>query len=357
MATAAAPEVYTTVPPQPKEKKPGQLLPWQVEQYFEKGYVVVPYFFQAEELAPVVAGIEECVSELADKLFEGGKINDKHDKAGFYERLTLLNKEFKGAAVLLHKRGYLPAAFQQLWGNDRLLNVVEQLIGPDIAGHPVWNLRTKTPFNEQTTVPWHQDNAYMDESCASTLQVTAWIPLIDATVETGCLQMISGGHRKGITAKHTCCVGDTWYVGLDEEEMERTLDVDVERDIVTCEVPMGGVVFFNNCTPHRSLENKSNKVRWSLDLRWQHPDKPNGFHGLKESLTMRRKSQPNMTIDWEPFATWDRNKEQAEDVGYFEDVFDATIHGPWMKRWEIVHHNKHTASMDSDQDMRNITKA
>ena len=47
-------------------------------------------------------------------------------------------------------------AFRALWSNERLLNVVEQLIGPDIAGHPVWNLRTKTPQNEATTVPWHQ---------------------------------------------------------------------------------------------------------------------------------------------------------------------------------------------------------
>lgn len=26
----------------------------------------------------------------------------------------------------------------------------------DIAGHPVWNLRAKTPQQEQATVPWHQ---------------------------------------------------------------------------------------------------------------------------------------------------------------------------------------------------------
>ena len=38
---------------------------------------------------------------------------------------------------------YFPQAFQDLWTNERLLNVVEQFIGPDIAGHPVWNLRTK----------------------------------------------------------------------------------------------------------------------------------------------------------------------------------------------------------------------
>ena len=159
---------------------------------------------------------------------------DKYQSATFYNRLTLIEKEFPGAAVLLHKNGVLPKvtlrvvcsfpvnvnrpegyqsmqvrsiehcvlqAYQDLWTNDRLLNCVEQMIGPDIAGHPVWNLRTKvqnekllqsvfpdfivwaiectkfdlalrptnltscswgtcfffqTPKNEQVTVPWHQ---------------------------------------------------------------------------------------------------------------------------------------------------------------------------------------------------------
>ena len=81
-----------------------------------------------------------------------------------------------------------------------------------------------------------------------------------------------------MTAKHTCCAGDTWYVDLEEEEIEQTLGVSVERDLVTCEVPFGGVLFLNNSIPHRSLENYSDKIRWSLDLRWQHPDKSNGFY-------------------------------------------------------------------------------
>jgi len=33
---------------------------------------------------------------------------------------------------------------------------MEQLIGPDIGGHPVWNLRPKTPRSHAATVPWHQ---------------------------------------------------------------------------------------------------------------------------------------------------------------------------------------------------------
>ena len=111
--------------------------------------------------------------------------------------------------------------------------------------------------------------------------------------------MVSGAHKLGRTATHTCCAGDTWYVDLAEDEMERTLGVNLERDIVTCEVPFGGVLFLNNSIPHRSLENFSDKIRWSLDLRWQHPDKPNGFHGLKESIPMRKANDPNYKIDWE----------------------------------------------------------
>ena len=56
-------------------------------------------------------------------------------------------------------------------------------------GHPVWNLRTKTPQNEQTTVPWHQDNAYLDTSSLRTLQPTAWVPLIDTNMKNGCMQV------------------------------------------------------------------------------------------------------------------------------------------------------------------------
>ena len=51
---------------------------------------------------------------------------------------------------------------------------------------------------------------------------------------------------------------------LDEEEMENTLGVNLDRDIATCEVPFGGILFLNNAIPHRSLENYSNKIRWSL---------------------------------------------------------------------------------------------
>ena len=42
------------IPPQPVEKKPGQLEQWQLEQYFDKGFIVLPNFFSREELQPAI---------------------------------------------------------------------------------------------------------------------------------------------------------------------------------------------------------------------------------------------------------------------------------------------------------------
>ena len=62
--------------------------------------------------------------------------------------MTKVNKEFPGASILFHKRGELPGELQAVWASPRLLAAVEQLVGPDVAGHPVWNLRVKLPGNE-----------------------------------------------------------------------------------------------------------------------------------------------------------------------------------------------------------------
>ena len=183
--------------------------------------------------------------------------------------------------------------------------------------------------------------------------------------------MVSEGHKPGITATHTCCAGNTWYVEVEEKEMEGHLSVDMQKDVVTCEVPFGGMVLLNNSIPHRSLENFSDKIRWSIDLRWQDPKKPTGFYDLKGYVMMRKADDPNYQIDWKgkrvsfeklcfvvpsllyfspvyiDFALLDRTKLQeqstAETVDNYE--FDTNIHGPWMNRWDITHHNKHTDTM------------
>ena len=185
--------------------------------------------------------------------------------------------------------------------------------------------------------------------------------------------MLAYGHRSGLEAKHECCVGGSWYISIADGELER-LGCDMKRDAVLCEVQPGDVLFINNLIPHRSLTNVSNGIRWSLDLRWQLPDLPNGFYGIKPCLRLTDSTDPAYVPDWSAWANDDRQAKQlaaamampevatqitAEGTAaaaatsfptnqpqqqhqHVDDEFDSAIAGPWMGRWRMVNHNKHT---------------
>lgn len=179
---------------------PGPLTAKQHAQFFDDGFVVLPSLLPADVLQNAVRSVEKLVDDLAEKLHAAGKISAKHADAGFMQRLVRIEEEFPHASVLLHKNGVLPPGIQTVWSHSSLMSVAEQLLGPDgsIGGHPVWNLRCKTPEAAslgQATVPWHQDNAYMDEESWGELQLTAWVPLVDTNATNGCMQVVKGGRK------------------------------------------------------------------------------------------------------------------------------------------------------------------
>jgi len=186
MSPSADRNPFTTPPPeQPLHEKSGRLTPQQVQQFFEKGWVVIPDFIEKSLLEKVKNGIGEQVTELADKLYAAGKIKCKHEDKDFFKRMTFLEKEFHGASIVLHKKGILPEGAAELWSYYKLLDAGEQLIGAEIAGHPVWNLRVKLPEYEAGVVPWHQDNAYFNDDSLNTMILTAWVPLLDTNEKNG----------------------------------------------------------------------------------------------------------------------------------------------------------------------------
>ncbi len=300
----------------------------QLRHFHEDGFLIIRDFFALEQLQPVIEWINGLVDDLAERLYAAGKIPDKHADEGFYTRLTKLEQDFPGASVLLHIYGVLGQALADLWGSKELLDVVEQILGPEIAGHPVWNLRTKTPLNPLATVPWHQDTAYLAPGAEHTLQPTAWIPFVDANTINGTLQVLRGGHRSGKVFRHrperSRGHEKSWYIYIADEDLP-------EGEVVTCEMPMGSLLLINQLIPHRSTENLSDKIRWSVDLRWQRPSEPSGFETVKECILMRTAKEPNFRIDWTAWAKKNRVADAMDQKP--ADPFDATITGPWLHRW------------------------
>ena len=123
-------------------------------------------------------------------------------------------------------------------------------------------------------------------------------------------------------------VNESWYLFIEEQDIP-------EQDVVTCEMKVGSVLFLHQLIPHRSLENFSDDVRWSVDLRFQNPKDEAGFHtGLVDPIIMRKSEDTNYRADWK---TWFKGAEENHKKfrGLSDkDEFDSTVNGSWLDRWD-----------------------
>lgn len=84
----------------------------------------------------------------------------------------------------------------QLVHHPRILDAVEDLIGPDIlVYHSTLFLKEA---HSAAFVRWHQDSTYF--YLAPHLHVTAWVALSDASEAAGCMRALPGSHRWGSIA-------------------------------------------------------------------------------------------------------------------------------------------------------------
>ena len=304
----------------------------QIEQYNQEGYTIVENVFSPEELKPILDEFEEIVNNFAEEAFAAGKISNKHEDKNVFRKLASLENDFPGSSVLIHHKGELKPELAKLWGSKKLLDMVENWVGKDISGHPVWNIRSKTPQTVRMTVPWHQDSAYLKEGAEKTMQPAAWIPFLDVDKNNGCMQVIPGGHDPSRVLDHKLekksGVKDSWYLYIEDKNIP-------DEKIVTCEMKAGSVLFLHQLIPHRSLENNSENVRWSVDLRFQNPKDEAGFHtGLVDPIIMRKSDDPNYIADWQ---AWFKSygKEHTKFRGsVHKDKFDSTVDGTWLERWD-----------------------
>ena len=164
--------------------------------------------------------------------------------------------------------GFKEQAILDFLRHPPLVSCIESLVGPDIIGSSVYRIRPKAPGYSRGAVPWHQDSGYFMPHCDGSLIVTCWIPLVDATIENGCLYVLPKSHRSGVYRHYTG--GQGGYLEIAHEDLPAP-------EPVACPMRAGSVLFMTNLTPHASFENNTDIVRWSVDLRYQDAEIPNNI--------------------------------------------------------------------------------
>ena len=255
----------------------------QVSAFFREGFLVVPDLFHPEELEPLRREIDAVVDAAARELAREGRITDLREEEGLETRLTRLledhpecTKDYLRAIQGKAGGGHAGPGMFHVIAHPRLLDAMECLVGPEIVGSSVYRIRPKVPGLDRGVVPWHQDSGYFAAHCDRHLIVTCWIPLVDATLENGCLWILPRVHPQGILTHHTA--GHAGYLEVREADLPQP-----PSEAVPAPVPLGGAVLLTNMTPHCSTPNTTDVIRWSIDLRYQGREVPtNAFEGPEE---------------------------------------------------------------------------
>ena len=158
--------------------------------------------------------------------------------------------------------GHTLVADDPLWvrlvSDERLLDIAEMFIGPDIAlfaSHYI----AKPPFDGQPVL-WHQDGSYWPLHPMHV--VTLWLAVDDATPENGCMRVIPGSHTLDLQPmRRRDDVPSVLSSSIDDAFVD-------ESQAVDCALRSGGVEVHHPNIIHGSKANHSPHRRAGLTIRY-----------------------------------------------------------------------------------------
>jgi len=255
----------------------GSLNQDQIDFYDREGYLVLEKYLHADDLAGAREAMSQKVDFIVNDLFDGGLIKDKLLDAPFESRLAQAFRGLTDKDFLKYGRGWrdrFPGYFN-LMSHPKVLDAVESLIGGEIFSSPIYNIRPKVPGVAAGAVPWHQDRSYWPDANSNPV-ITVWISVVDSTHENGCLHVLPRTHRTRLLDYHAEQRTGTAYTEINETQINA-----MDRRAEALPVPAGSAILFNDRNIHMSTPNRSDHVRWSVDLRYQPIDQdPMLNHGV-----------------------------------------------------------------------------
>ncbi len=301
------------------------LSPEQIGHFNTKGYLVVEDLVDRDTLSAIRTEYAARVDDLYREWFSQGLVNEAPEKLEFWEKLDQgylndldvhqpLNISLPHGDVKHDSPMHSGPAIFNLVRHPGLLDVVEDLIGPEITANPIQHVRIKPPERavckdelraHVIATDWHQDKGVTLAEADDTTMVTVWLAVTDATIENGCLQVASSGPEEGLLPH--CCRKQVAIVDQDT----------LRENAVPTPVKAGGAVIFHPLTPHSSLANTSDDYRWSFDLRFNVTGQPTGRSQFPEYV-VRSQNDPSQVLgDWKELkAMWDETRTRLSSGPY-----------------------------------------
>ena len=207
----------------------------QLEQFHQRGYVVVPHFFDPRQTRAIRLEVQRL--QRVGKLRNVATAGDGQTPVTGQRNLQL--------CPLYQDSTF----FRALPFAPQVVQAVQALIGDPVVLH--LDQVFLKPGGDGMGTNWHQDNAYF--RIADPRQGTAmWIAVHDATVANGTLRVIPDAWRDPFPHSRD---------PMSDHHIRMYPDARQESRAVDCEIQAGGVVFFCYGTPHATGPNRTDRDR------------------------------------------------------------------------------------------------
>jgi phytanoyl-CoA hydroxylase len=218
----------------------------QIRHYREKGYLVVEDLIGPEDCRRLIDHAREVLEGRAKTR---GDIWVEEEAVA--QGLVTEANRFEYLFKIGHQMHHTPGPFQQYAILPRLVEMLTQLVGPDVKC--VQSMFIDKPPGTGTGQPYHQDAWYL-KTDPDTL-MALWLACEDADQENGCLYVVPGSHTDPVHP-----------VEQPSEPMQakifHTTSVGAkQRPEVAVPLKAGSGVFFTGHVLHRSAHNRSHRHR------------------------------------------------------------------------------------------------
>jgi hypothetical protein len=229
-------------------------------RFRDDGFLILRGFFAPEHYRAVGRDLAQRLALLEKHHgLDPGPLDD--EISGSSARLLRLERESPGAQSVLYDAMNGAPALHRLATDPCLLATVRALLSPTVALHHRFIVLMNMPGDEWHLPVWHQDWFY-NRGPASTL--TVWAPLQRVDAENGALLLAPGAWQDGFIehAEHDHGVRTKW-VSLPPDT------VNGWRQTVSADLDVGDVLILNSLVPHSARVNRSQDVRFVVNLRYQ----------------------------------------------------------------------------------------
>jgi len=223
------------------------------ERLAQDGYLFI------RGLVPTDA-VENVGRQFLDVVAQGGWLDPDHPKRSRIANRNIVCADPEPEFLQVFRRFYLSEDSHALKHHPNIVGLFERIFDEEVLVHPLFVARNIFPQKEKLTTRPHQDFVHI-QGTAETF--TVWLPLHDCPREMGGLAVAEGSHRQGV---------HDFTVASGAGGLEVTAPFDGQWRFG--DFAVGDALIFHSMMVHKGMDNKTKKIRHSIDARYQRVSEP-----------------------------------------------------------------------------------